>query len=132
MEDLVGRRKEVLRIAAIALTVGLFVTSAHRWLGNGMPRESWVIVHTLLPVMVFSLGARAAGTTRMSTALVLRGLVTVTVVSVAFSLVNGRLSLAPLSQLGLNVLVPAAVATAGALGGSRRAADPPGGSGKGG
>jgi hypothetical protein len=76
---------------------------------------SWLAVHTLLPVAVFW-----AGVSRLSVALLLRGLVAVGLVACAFGLVNGRLSLSPLSQLGFNVLVPAAVATSGALGGERR------------
>ncbi len=89
---------------------------AHRWLDGSLSLSSWTFVHALLPAIVFTSGAVAAGAERPDAVLVFRGLATVVAVTLGFTLVNGLLTLPALASLVLNLLIPATVATIGAAG----------------
>ena len=102
------------RVLLIAILVGGSVTTAHRWLGGSLSLSSWTVVHALLPAVVFTSGAVAAGAERPDSALVFRGLATVVAVTLGFTVVNGLSTLPAWESLVLNLLIPATVATIGA------------------
>lgn len=107
----------LVRLVLIAATVAAVVTGVHRTVEDAPP-AAWIAFHAAVPAVVFSLGSLSTGVGRFGPRTVLRGLLVVAVVPVAFGWINGRSLPAP-AALGLNFLVPLAVSTAGALSGRR-------------
>jgi hypothetical protein len=95
----------------IALIVGSAVSLGHAL----VPVASWwPIVHTALPITVFFYGAWAAGNRRLTAALLIRGVLTVAFVSLAFTAINDRFEIALWARVALNYAVPFIVSSLGA------------------
>lgn len=105
------------RALSTAALVGTTVSLGHE-LAPGA--SWWPLVHAVLPAAVFTFGAWGAGHRVLSSRLVARGVATVVVVAISFTIINDAGALAPWARIALNYVVPLAVSTIGA-----RASSPP-------
>jgi len=116
---MLGRRfdRSLRRALSTAALVGTAVSLGHE-LAPGA--SWWPFVHAILPAAVFTVGAWGAGHRVLSSRLVVRGVATVAVVAISFTIINDAGALAPWGRIALNYVVPLAVSTIGA-----RASGPP-------
>lgn len=104
------------RIVVIAVLVASTVTELHILVGAKLPIIGWHVLHASLPAIVYVAGSMATGHCRFNMPFIVRGLLTVLVVTVAFGLVNITVALPLFASLALNFFVPVLVSTFGAAG----------------
>ena len=105
------------RVMSIALLVGVTISALHVYLDGHLSNVSWLLIHMLMPTVVFFGSALASKCREMTRSLLLRGVLTVLVVTSMFSLVNQFLLLPVEWRWVLNMLTPAIVSTLGAAAG---------------
>jgi hypothetical protein len=104
--------RPLARSLGTSLLVGSAVSLGHHLFPGA---AWWPIVHFLLPLVVFSLSAWAAGQRTITRKLVLRCAATVATVGIAFTAINTLWTLPPGLRVFLNYLVPFVVASLGQL-----------------
>lgn len=109
------------RGAIISLIVGSSVSLGHALLPNAW---WWPVAHAALPASVFSLSAWMSGQRKVTAPLLFRGLATVLVVALSFTLANDVLGLSRSLAVVANYLVPLCVSLAGSVSGARTPARP--------
>ena len=109
-----GLRQRVFIIAGL---VGLTVSLSHHYLDGELEESTWVVIHMAMPTIVFFSSAMASEYLKLDRQLVIRGILTVVVVTVSFSVINQWLQVPELLRWFLNFLTPAVVSSIGAASG---------------
>ena len=105
------------RIFLIASLVGLTVSVSHHYLDGVLGELAWFLIHMAMPTMVFFGSAMASEYRRIDSELIIRGVLTVVVVTSLFSVINQWLELPEILRWFLNFLTPALVSSIGAASG---------------
>ena len=106
-----------LRMFIIATLVGLTVSLSHHFLDGVLAQSTWLLVHMAMPTMVFFGSVMASECRRLDRQLVIRGLLTVVVVTSLFTAINQWFQLPELLRWALNFLTPTLVSSIGAASG---------------
>jgi hypothetical protein len=106
-----------LRIFMIATLLGLTVSLSHHFLHGVLAQSTWLLIHMALPSMVFFGSVMASECPRLDRQLVIRGILTVVVVTSLLTAINQWLQVPEPMRWLLNFLTPMLVSSLGAASG---------------